>query len=136
MFVRRAETTVAEAAAASGAVVDGCYGACYPAPLVDDRQDVLAFLPIAGPVLVAQEFASAPVCGWMNCRHATSRSSNSTARIWDSMVAIGDSVRGWHSTRHRPSTRCGSCISPRWQDPKDDAVTQLLWPVVVDASDE
>lgn len=135
MFVRRAETTVAEAAAASGAVVDGCYGACYPAPLVDDRQDVLAFLPIAGPVLVAQEFASVgvrvdelPACDVAVLElHGSYLGLDGGYRRLGAWVAF-HAAPAEHPVRELYLTPMAG--------PEDDAVTQLLWPVVVDASDE
>ncbi len=49
-----------EAALASGAVVDGDFGACYP-PQLDDVQDVLAYLAITAPVLVPDKFREAGV---------------------------------------------------------------------------
>src|SRR4051812_36394857 len=57
-FVGRSGRTLWEAANASGAVVEGHFGACYPTPLEEERQDVQAFLPIRSSIAVAAEFRS------------------------------------------------------------------------------
>jgi DNA-binding transcriptional MerR regulator/effector-binding domain-containing protein len=51
-FLIRSSANLHEAALASGAVVTGCFGACFPAQIDDNHQDVTAFLPIAAAVLV------------------------------------------------------------------------------------
>src|SRR5215217_2695165 len=41
----RARRLLTDAATASGAVVTGAFGGCYPPPLDEDAQEVVAFLP-------------------------------------------------------------------------------------------
>ena len=134
MFVRRGERTLAEAAAASGAVVEGWYGACYPAPLVDDRQDVLAFLPIAAPVLVAPEFASVgvrvddlPACDVAVLElHGPYWGLEACYRRLGAWVAF-HAAPAEHPARELYVTPMAG--------PEEDAVTELLWPVLVEAGD-
>src|SRR5215217_5496060 len=60
-FLHRARQLLVEAAAASGAVVDGAFGGCYPPPLDEDAQDVGAFLPVASGSLLPARWRSAGV---------------------------------------------------------------------------
>jgi DNA-binding transcriptional MerR regulator len=58
-FLDRAHSLVLDAAVASGAVVDGPFGGCYPPLLDDDAQEVMAFLPVVnGPLLAASSRSS------------------------------------------------------------------------------
>lgn len=131
-FVQRSEKTLAEAASASGAVVQGCFGACYPAPLEEDRQDVTAFLPISAPVLVQREFSGVgvridelPACDVAVLEHRGPywglESCYRRLGTWVAFHAVPAEapVREFYLT---PTA-----------GPPDDAVTELLWPVVVEA---
>jgi DNA-binding transcriptional MerR regulator len=60
-FLRRSERTLQEAATTTRAVTAGCFGACYPPQLEEDRQDVTAFLPVSAPVLVPPDLLAGGV---------------------------------------------------------------------------
>jgi len=60
-FLVRSRALLFDAATASGAVVAGAFGGCYPPPGDDDSQDVLAFLPVENAVLLRAVFRSAGV---------------------------------------------------------------------------
>jgi DNA-binding transcriptional MerR regulator len=53
-FLARSRSLLTEAAAASGGVIDGPFGGCYPPLLDDDAQEVVAFITVlAAPMLNA-----------------------------------------------------------------------------------
>lgn len=60
-FLDRAFTTLAEAVAASGAIVVGSFGGCYPTLLDDDAQEVVAFVPVETPPLLPSPSRSSGV---------------------------------------------------------------------------
>jgi DNA-binding transcriptional MerR regulator len=60
-LLARSRALLLDAAAASGAVVAGSFGGCYPPPRDDDTQDVVAFLPVEACGLVPPAFRSAGV---------------------------------------------------------------------------
>jgi DNA-binding transcriptional MerR regulator/effector-binding domain-containing protein len=133
-FVRLCATTLGEAALASGAVVDGCFGACWPAQSDDERQDVMVFLPISAPVMVPPEFRSAgvrvdelPACDVAVMVHRGPYSSlDSCFRRLGAWVAFhavpaGQPVRELY-------LRSGV-------DLEDYSVTEVLWPVIVDGAE-
>ena len=134
-FVRRAETTLTEAATASGAVVDGSYGACYPPPRDDDRQEVLAFLPISAPVLVPPEIASAgarvdelPAC------------DVAVLELRGSYVGLEACYRRlatWVAFHAVPADLpVRELYRTPISGPGEQAVTDVLWPVVLDDRDD
>jgi DNA-binding transcriptional MerR regulator len=51
-FLDRAFATLSETAAASGSIIVGPFGGCYPTLLDDDAQEVVAFMPVADAPLV------------------------------------------------------------------------------------
>jgi DNA-binding transcriptional MerR regulator len=51
-FLDRAHDTLQDAARASGCVVTGAFGGCYPTQLEDDAQDLVAYLPIKEATLL------------------------------------------------------------------------------------
>jgi DNA-binding transcriptional MerR regulator/effector-binding domain-containing protein len=128
-FLVRSTGTLREAALASGAVVAGCFGACYPPQVEEDRQDVTAFLPISGPVLVPAEFGSAgvridelPACDFAVLEHRGPYSGlESCYRRLGTWVAFHAVPAGLPVRELYPTPIDG---------PIEDAVTELLWPVV------
>jgi DNA-binding transcriptional MerR regulator len=60
-FLERTLGLLSEAAAASGAVIDGPFGGCYPTLLDDDAQHVAAFVPVAAAPLLSAPSRSAGV---------------------------------------------------------------------------
>jgi DNA-binding transcriptional MerR regulator/effector-binding domain-containing protein len=130
-FVHRSQAVLWEAASASGAVVEGCFGACFPTPLEEDRQDVTAFLPISAPVVVAPELGSTgvrvdelPACDAAVLELRGSYVGlESCYRRLGAWVAF-HAVPADHPVRELYVTPLG--------EPEDEAVTELLWPVVID----
>ena len=61
LFLERTLGLLLEASAASGAVVDGPLGGCYPTLLDDDAQDVEVFVPVAAAPLLSARSRSAGV---------------------------------------------------------------------------
>lgn len=57
-FLDRAGGLLSGVAVATGAVVDGAFGACYPTLMEDDAQDVVAFLPVAAAPLLSTQVRS------------------------------------------------------------------------------
>jgi DNA-binding transcriptional MerR regulator len=128
-FVRRIEAVLWEAAEASGAVVDGCFGGCYPVQVEDDRQDMTAFLPIAGPVVVA------PGLGSMGVRIDELPACDvAVAQLRGSYVGLESCYRrlgAWVAFHAVPADLpVRELYVTPLTGPEDDAVTELLWPVV------
>jgi hypothetical protein len=130
-FVGRCEALLHEAAMASGAVVEGCFGASYPPPLDDGRQEVVAFLPISAPVLVAGEHGSVGVRvdELPPCDVAVLELRGSYVGLEACYRRLGTWV-AFHATpadlpvRELYLTPVGT--------PVEEPVTELLWPVVAD----
>ena len=128
-FAHRADATLHEAAMASGAVIDGPFGAAFPIPVDDDRQVVNAYVPIAEPVLIDGTFRDAGVrvdelpAGDVAVlvhlgSHPASRAAYRRLGTWVAFHAVPADlpVREWY-------------VTPL-DGPEDDAVTEVLWPVV------
>jgi DNA-binding transcriptional MerR regulator/effector-binding domain-containing protein len=130
-FVFHGETTLAEAAASSGAVVAGSYGACFAVPGDDESQDVFAFLPIASPVLVPLDVAERgvrldelPGCDVAVLELRGSYDGlDATYRRLATWVAF-NSIPAEHSVRELYRTPM--------RGPSESAVTELLWPIVLE----
>jgi DNA-binding transcriptional MerR regulator/effector-binding domain-containing protein len=127
-FAYRSERTLNAAAAASGAVVDGCFGAAFPAPVEEDRQGVTAYLPITAPVLVHAESRDAgvrvdelPACDVAVLVHRGPYSgleaSYRRLGAWVAFHAVPSEhpVREWYLTP--------------LHGPEEAAITEVLWPV-------
>jgi effector-binding domain-containing protein len=131
-FVRRSEKTLTEAAIASGAVVAGCFGACYPVPVEEDRQDVMAFLPITAPVLVPVDAGSVGV------------RVDELPACDVAVIELRGPYWGLEACYRRLATWVAFHAAPAeapvrelyltpLDGPEEDAITELLWPVVFDA---
>jgi DNA-binding transcriptional MerR regulator len=130
-FVLRIEAVLREAAQVSGAVVEGCFGGCYPVPFEEDRQDVTAFLPIAAPVLVP------PGLGSMGVRIDELPACDvAVAELRGSYLGLEACYRrlgAWVAFHAVPSDLpVRELYVTPLGGPEDEAVTELLWPVVVD----
>jgi DNA-binding transcriptional MerR regulator len=60
-FLEQAHRLLSDAVIASGAVIDGVFGACYPTLVEDDAQEVTAFLPVTAAPLLSAPLRSAGV---------------------------------------------------------------------------
>jgi DNA-binding transcriptional MerR regulator len=130
-YVRRIETLLWEAAEASAAVADGCFGGCYPVQVGDDRQEVTAFLPIAAPVLVPPGLAGMGVRidELPACDVAVAELRGSYLGLEACYRRLGAWV-AFHAVPSDLPVR-ELYVTPL-SGPEDDAVTELLWPVVAD----
>ena len=130
-FVRLGERLLADAAATSGAVIAGSYGACFPPPGDDDRQEVFAFLPVAGPVLVPTDLAGGgvrvgelPACDVAALELRGSYAGlEATYRRLATWVAF-NAVPADLPVRELYRTAMGG--------PADEALTDVLWPIVLE----
>jgi DNA-binding transcriptional MerR regulator len=128
-FALHAEATLHACAAASLAVVDGSFGAAWPVQVDDDHQAVTTYVPIAEPVLVESSYRELGV------------------RIYE--LPAGDVAvlvhRGPYLGLEAAYRRLGTWVAfhavpadlpvREWyvtplEGPEDDAVTEVLWPVV------
>jgi DNA-binding transcriptional MerR regulator len=131
-YVRWSEKMLTEAAFASGAVVAGCFGACYPAPVEEDRQEVTAFLPIVAPVLVPADFAcvGVRVDELPACDVAVLELRGPYWGLESCYRRLGTWVAFHAAPAEEPVREL--YLTPL-DGPQDDAVTELLWPVVLDS---
>ena len=130
-FVRRSERTLSDAAMASGAVISGSFGACYPPPSDDDHQEVTAFLPVAAPVLVPEDVAG------MGVRVDELPACDVAA------LELRGSYVGLEATYRRLATWVAFNATPAehpvrelyrtaLNGPVDEALTDVLWPIVLE----
>jgi effector-binding domain-containing protein len=128
-FLIRNTAVLREAATMSGAVVDGCFGACYPPQIDDDRQDVTAFLPISAPVPVPAEFGAAGVRidELPSCQLAVVEHRGSYAGLEGCYRRLGTWV-AFHTTPAELPVR--ELYPTPIDGPLDEAVTEVQWPVL------
>jgi DNA-binding transcriptional MerR regulator len=131
-FVLWSERTLTEAAVASGAVVAGCFGACYPVPFEEDRQEVTAFLPIADPVLLPVDVSclGVRVDELPACDVAVITLRGPYLGLESCYRRLGTWV-AFHATPAEAAVR-ELYVTPLG-GPEEDAVTELLWPVELDS---
>jgi len=127
-FVRWSETTLTDAAFASGAVVTGCFGACYPVPVEEDRQDVTAFMPIADPVLLPVDVSclGVRVDELPACDVAAITLRGPYLGLESCYRRLGAWV-AFHAAPAEAAVR-ELYLTPL-DGPEEDAVTEMLWPV-------
>jgi DNA-binding transcriptional MerR regulator len=126
-FLQRSAELLHDAAAAGGAVIDGCLGASYPPPVDDDHQDVTVFLPVAAAVMVPSDSRAAgvridelPACDVAVVEHR--------GPYWG-LDACYRRLGAWvafHATPSGLPVREWYLALP---DGDGDAVTELCWPV-------
>lgn len=131
-FLLRANATLQEAAHISGAVIEGCFGACYPPQIDDDRQDVTAYLPISAPVFVTDRFISdgvrvdeLPPCSVAALEHH--------GPYWE-LESCYRRLGTWVAFR---AIAAEAPVRERYPTPIDgppeDAITELQWPVTAES---
>jgi DNA-binding transcriptional MerR regulator len=130
-FVRWTEKTLKEAALTSGAVVTGPFGASYPVPFDEDRQEVTAFLPISAPVLVPNEVGcvGVRVDELPPCDVAVIELRGPYWGLESCYRKLGTWV-AFHATPADVAVR-ELYLTPL-DGAQEDAITELLWPVEVD----
>lgn len=128
-FVRRSETTLSQAAVASGAVIDGCFGGCYPPQVEEDRQEVTAFIPIAAPVLVRPESSSVGVR--VNELPACDVAVLELQGPYWGLEACYRRLGAWVAFHAVPAEHpVRELYLTPLAGPQDVAVTELLWPII------
>jgi DNA-binding transcriptional MerR regulator len=129
-FLHRARRLLVEAAAASGAAVDGPFGGCYPPPLDDDAQEVVAFLPVAAAPLLPAPWRSAGVrVGELS---ATDVAVLSHLGAYDALEDTYRELGAWVGANAEPTgeaVREHYLVGPVDSDDPDDYRTELHWPV-------
>jgi DNA-binding transcriptional MerR regulator len=129
-FVRRAAGMLLEAAVASGAVIDDAFGACFPTLLDDDAQDVVAFLPVAAPVLLTVDARAAGVR--VDELPATDvavfEHRGSYEGLEDAYLELGAWV-AVHADAADLPVRELYVVTPQHVDADDLLRTQILWPL-------
>lgn len=129
-FLDHARAVLQAAAAASGAVVAGPFGGCYPPLVDDDVQEVVAFLPVDEPPLLPIEHRSAgvrvgelPACEVAVLGHQGS---------YDDLEVSYRTLGAWVGTNAEPSdlpVRELYLVGPADTDDPDALRTEICWPV-------
>jgi DNA-binding transcriptional MerR regulator len=134
-FLNRSAGLLRETARASGAVIDGRFGACYPPQVDEDRQDVTAFLPITAPTLVPAEFGSAgvridelPACDLAVLEHR--------GPLWE-LAGCYRRLGTWVAFHAVPADLpVRELYSAPVDERAENTVIELLWPVILDKRTE
>ncbi len=128
-FLDRAFTLLAAAAASSGAVVDGPCGGCYPT-LLDDAQDVVAFVPVASaPFLATAERSAGVRVGELP---ATDVAVIAHRGPYDDIDGTYRNLGAWVAEHAEPAdlpVREHYIVGPGDADDPDDFRTEICWPV-------
>ncbi|MGH9185411.1 MAG: MerR family transcriptional regulator [Acidimicrobiales bacterium] len=129
-FLDRAHAVLIEAARASGGVVEGSFGGCYPTLLDDDAQDVVAFLPVtAAPLLVASATAAGVRVGELP---ATEVAVLAHRGIYDTMVDTYRKLGAWVAANAEPAdlpVRELYIVGTAHRDDPADFLTEICWPL-------
>ena len=129
-FLQRARQLLVEAAAASGAVVDGAFGGCYPPPLDEDAQEVVAFLPVRATPLLPAPWRSAGVR--VDELAASDVAVLSHLGAYDTLEDTYRELGAWVGANAEPTgdaVREHYLVGPADTDDPDDYRTDLRWPV-------
>jgi DNA-binding transcriptional MerR regulator len=128
-FLTRAANLLADAATASGAVVTGTLGACYPTQ-IDDEQDVQAFLPVADTRLLDPAARAAGV------RASTLPAVDAAVVVlhgsYELLEELYRELGAWVSARAEPGdgpVREHYLVSPFDTDEPDQWRTEIVWPL-------
>jgi DNA-binding transcriptional MerR regulator len=136
-FLQQARAVLGEAAVASGAVVAGPFGGCYPPMVDDDAQEVVAFLPVEGSPLLDDDVRAAGVrVGELPaCDVAVLVHQGSYDGLPDSYRTLG----AWVGSEARPAdlpVRELYLVGPDEPDDPDALRTEICWPVEADIPDD
>src|SRR5437763_2976874 len=131
-FMARSANTLNEAADASAAVVAGPFGASFPPQIDDEHQEVQPYLPIRTAVLLPEAARAAgvrldelPGCDVAALLHQGP---------YTGLEACYQRLGTWvalHATQAEDPIRENYMTLAR---PDGDPVTELLWPIVMEAS--
>jgi DNA-binding transcriptional MerR regulator len=129
-FLHRARQLLVEAAQARGAVVDGAFGGCYPPPLDEDAQEVVAFLPVRAAPLLPAPWRSAGVR--VDELSATDVAVLSHFGAYDTLEDTYRELGAWVGSKAEPTgeaVREHYLVGPADTDDPDAYRTELCWPV-------
>jgi DNA-binding transcriptional MerR regulator len=130
LFLERARTVLADAASGAGAVVDGPFGACYPPPLDDDAQDVVAFVPvISAPQLSAAMRSDGVAVGDLP---AADLAAIDHLGDYDDLEDTYRDLGSWVATHGEPTdlpVREIYLVGPIDTDDPSNYRTEICWPI-------
>jgi len=128
-FLDRAFAQLTAAVASSGAVVDGAFGGCYPT-LLDDMQDVVAFVPVtSAPLLAAAERSAGVRVAELP---ATDVAVIAHRGAYDDIDTTYRNLGAWVAEHAEPAdlpVRELYIVGPGDADDPDDFRTEICWPV-------
>lgn len=129
-FLDRAFALLTAAVAASGAVVDGALGGCYPPQLDDDAQDVVAFVPVgSAPLLPAAERSAGVRVGELP---ATNVAVSAHRGAYDDIDTTYRHLGAWVAEHAEPAdlpVRELYLVGPGDVEDPADFRTEICWPV-------
>ncbi len=129
-FLAQARTVLGEAAATSGAVVDGCFGGCYPPLADDDEQDVVAFVQIAAPPLLSSSARAAGVA--LGELPATEVAVLAHRGSYDDLEQAYRHLGAWVGANAEPGelpVRELYLVGPAETADPDEFRTEICWPI-------
>jgi DNA-binding transcriptional MerR regulator len=136
-FLDRARRLLTDAANATGAVVDGVFGGCYPPLLDDDSQDVLAFLPVASAPLLSIATRSTGVT--IGQLPATDVAVIHHLGDYDDLEDTYRDLGSWVATHGEPTelpVRELYLVGPGDTDDPNEYRTEICWPIRTPSSPE
>jgi DNA-binding transcriptional MerR regulator len=129
-FLERAYVVLTKAATASGAVVTGAFGGCYPTLQEDDAHEVIAFLPVAAAPLLTDKARAAGAR--VDELPATEVAVLAHHGDYESMDATYRNLGAWVAEHARPgdlAVRELYLVSAAHTDDPADFRTELCWPI-------
>ena len=129
-FLDRAFAALSEAVAASGPVVAGPFGGCYPTLLDDDAQEVVAFVPVAAAPLIPPPSRSAGV--QVGELPATEVAVIAHHGAYDDMDDTYRNLGAWVAEHAEPAdlpVRELYVVGRADTDDRDELRTELCWPL-------
>jgi DNA-binding transcriptional MerR regulator len=129
-FLERARRLLVDAAVASGAVVDGAFGGCYPPPLDEDAQEVVAFLPVRAAPLLPAPWRAEGVR--VDALSATDVAVLSHFGAYDGLEDTYRELGAWVGANADPTgeaVREHYLVGPADTDDPHEYRTELRWPV-------
>ncbi len=129
-FLHRARQLLVDAAAAGGAAVEGAFGGCYPPPLEEDAQEVVAFLPVRAAPLLPTPWRTAGVR--VDELSATDVAVLSHFGAYDTLEDTYRELGAWvgiNAESTGEAVREHYLVGPADTDDPDEYRTELRWPV-------
>lgn len=136
-FLQKARALLGDAVAASGTIVTGPFGGCYPPLADDDAQEVVAFLPVEGLPLLPDTVRSAGVRGGdlPACEVAVLTHQGSYDSLEDSYRRLGAWVGANAEASELPAREL-YLVGPGETDDPDALRTEICWPIETSPNSE